>query len=341
MKKAMQDSEADQARIDAEAADWLVRQGEGGLRPEDRVAFERWSASDPRRARTFAAMSRTWREASELKHLAQLVGPRSPGWLRRALRAIVPRTFTLQIAALTVAGVGILAFTGSLMVEFLQRHETGVGQTRVLALSDGSTVVLGARSQVIVRFTERERLVTLTAGEALFEVKHNAGRPFVVDAGNTVIRDVGTRFDVNRTGGSVRVAVLEGEVEVHELGVPAAHLLKITRFLRAGDSLEAIGGQGKGESQADSMAVRPIEPVAATAWREGRLVYQNVRLADVIADVNRYYAPGVTLDPASADLRVTASFRTNQIPAFLNTLDSALPVRIERQGGGRFEVSRR
>jgi transmembrane sensor len=341
MKKMMQDIEANQARIDAEAADWLVRQGEGPLRPEDRAAFERWSASDPRRARAFAAMSRTWREVSELKHLGHLVEAEPPGWVRKALRAIVPRTFTLQSAALAIAGIAVLATTGSLMAEFLQRHETGVGQTRVLRLSDGSTVVLGARSRVIVKFTERERLVRLTAGEALFEVKHNAALPFVVDAGDTVIRDVGTRFDVNRTSASVRVAVLEGEVEVHELSVPAAHLLKMTQLLRAGDSLETIGGHVEGQPQPGGVVVRPIEPVVSTAWREGRLVYQNVRLADVIADVNRYYAPGVTLDPASADLRVTASFRTDQIPAFLDTLDSALPVKIDRQGGGRFGVSPR
>jgi transmembrane sensor len=341
MKEIMQDIEADQARIDAEAAEWLVRQGEGELRPEDRAAFEGWSASDPRRARAFAAMSRTWREASELKHLAHLVEPEPLGWLRRVLRAIVPQTFTLQSAALAITATAVLAFTGSIVNELLQRHETGVGQTRVLTLSDGSTVVLGARSRVIVKFTERERLVRLTAGEALFEVKHNAARPFVVDAGDTVIRDVGTRFDVNRTGASVRVAVLEGEVEVRELSVPAAHVLRMTQLLRAGDSVETIAGQAEGQPQLDRVVVRPIEPVAATAWREGRLVYQNVRLADVIADVNRYYAPGVTLDPASADLRVTASFRTDQIAAFLDTLDSALPVKIDRQGSGRFEVNRR
>jgi len=341
MKKMVQDIEADEASFDAEAAEWLVRQGDGAFGPEDRAAFEIWSASDPRRARAFAGMSRTWREASELKHLAHLAEPEPSGWVVKAWRAIVPRAITLQFAVPAMAAIAILVLTGSLVAGFLQRHETGVGQTRVLKLSDGSTVVLGARSRVIVKFSERERLVMLTAGEALFEVRHDAARPFVVDAGDTVIRDVGTRFDVNRTGASVRVAVLEGEVEVHELSLPAAQLVKVTQLLKAGDSLEAIAGRPEGRQQPRHVVVTPIEPVAATAWREGRLVYQDVRLADVIADVNRYYAPGVTLDPASADLRLTASFRTDQIPAFLNTLDSALPVKIDRQSGGRFEVSRR
>ena len=338
MRKMMQDIEVDQARIDAEAAEWLVRQSDGAFTPDDRAAFETWSSSDPRRARTFAAMARTWHEAADLKHLAHLVEAGPSDWVRKALRAMAPSLPTFQSAALAMAVVVVFVFAGLLMSE---GHETGVGQTRVLTLSDGSTVVLGASSRLVVKFTERERLISLKSGEALFEVRHNAVRPFVVDAGDTVVRDVGTRFDVNRTGASVRVAVLEGEVEVRELAAPSVRLVRVVQFLRAGDSLEAIRGQAEGQPQPDSVSVRPVEPVAVTAWRDGRLVYDNARLADVIADVNRYYAPGVTLDPASVDLRVTASFRTNEIPAFLNTLDSALPVKIERQGGGHFDVSRR
>lgn len=338
----IEESEADQARIDAEAADWLVRHDDGALAPQERAAFDAWAASDPRRSRTFAAMSRTWREAANLKHLAHLAEAAPPRRASRAFRSVTPSPPSLRALALATAAVAVLAFIGSFMMEFLEGHATGVGQTRVLTLSDGSTVVLGARSRVVVRFTQRERLVRLTAGEALFEVRHNAARPFVVDAGDTVIRDVGTRFDVNRAGASVRVAVLEGEVEVRESGAPAAHLVRVVQVLRAGDSLEAIQGQAEDRlQQPASFIVRPVEPVAVTAWRDGRLVYENARLIDVVADVNRYYGPGVTLDPGSANLRVTASFRTNEIPAFLNTLDSALPVKIERGGSGHFAVSRR
>lgn len=342
MSKVIQDSEADQAGIDAEAADWLVRQDDGSLTQEERATFEAWMASDSRRARTFAAMSRTWGEAADLKHLAHLAEARPPELAGNALRFMTPPRFGLRSVALAAASVAVLAFIGSFTLELLGGHETGVGQTRVLTLSDGSTVVLGARSRVIVNFTDRERLVRLAAGEALFEVKHNAARPFVVDAGDTMIRDVGTRFDVNRAGASVRVAVIEGEVEVRERSAPAAHLVEAVQILRAGDSLEAISGQAQDRLlRPDSFVVRPVEPVVVTAWRDGRLVYDNARLVDVIADLNRYYGPGVTLDPASADLRVTASFRTNEIPAFLNTLDSALPVKIGRGDSGHFEVSRR
>jgi transmembrane sensor len=326
--------EGNQARIDAEAAAWLVRHGDGALTSKERVAFEAWLAADPTQARTFAAMSRTWRDASKLKHLANVVQPERAGWIRRVLRAMGLSQSAFRSAALAGAGAAVLAFVSFHMAGIFDGHETRVGQTRALTLADGSTVVLGAKSRIVVSFTASERRVRLTAGEALFQVRHNPARPFVVDAGDTVIRDVGTSFDVNRTGATVRVSVLEGEVEVRDHQGSLLQPEKSVHLLRAGHSLEAFRGRAEDPPQ-------PIARLAATAWRDGQLVYENARLSDVIADVNRYYGPGVTLDPGSSELRVTASFRTNEIPAFLNTLDSALPVRVKQGYGGHFDVSQR
>src|SRR3546814_13550732 len=61
-----------------------------------------------------------------------------------------------------------------------------------------------------------------------------------------------------------------------------------------------------------SLAVIPIETAAPGEWRQGRLEYENSRLADLVADVNRYYAPGVELDESARDVRVTASFRADR-----------------------------
>ena len=268
MSKVIEESEADQARIDAEAADWLVRHDDGALAQQERAAFDAWAASDPRRSRTFAAMSRTWREAANLKHLAHLAEAAPPRRASRAFRSVTPSLPSLRALALATAAVAVLAFIGSFMMEFLEGHATGVGQTRVLTLSDGSTVVLGARSRVVVRFTQRERLVRLTAGEALFEVRHNAARPFVVDAGDTVIRDVGTRFDVNRAGASVRVAVLEGEVEVRESGAPAAHLVE-----------SGASSPGRRQPRGDSGAGRGSPPAAGQLHRASSRARCGNRLA--------------------------------------------------------------
>ncbi len=59
--------------------------------------------------------------------------------------------------------------------------------------------------------------MTLDAGEAYFEVVHDAQRPFVVYAGNRRITDLGTKFSVFRNGDDVRVVVREGRVQVEML----------------------------------------------------------------------------------------------------------------------------
>ncbi|HVK82322.1 MAG TPA: FecR domain-containing protein, partial [Verrucomicrobiae bacterium] len=86
----------------------------------------------------------------------------------------------------------------------------------------------------------------------------------------------------------------------------------------------------------------PVEttPLASDAWRSGRLAYNNAALADVIADINRYYAPSARLaDPSAAEMRVTASFRVNEIPAFIDALQATIPVSVQRDGDGAYVIS--
>src|SRR6202035_408397 len=67
---------------------------------------------------------------------------------------------------------------------------------------------------VRVELTPQERHIRLDDGEAFFEVAHDAGRPFVVQVGNTRVIAVGTKFSVRRNGDDIRVVVTEGKVRV-------------------------------------------------------------------------------------------------------------------------------
>jgi transmembrane sensor len=204
-------------------------------------------------------------------------------------------------------------------------------------------VTLGPKSSLDVDFSASERRVRLT-GEAFFEVAHNAARPFLVEAGSALVRVVGTKFDVNQASETVRVSVLEGVVQVipPRLGPVASR--RPSQLLRAGQHLEValdptvpVSGVS---SPAAAAAPSPATPPGA--WREGRLSYDNARLGDVVADLNRYYAPGVTLrGPGLGNLRVTASFKASQIPAFIASLDKVVPVQTDRSPGGAILVKAR
>jgi transmembrane sensor len=335
MKGTPGQSIPEQARVDDEAADWLLRRSEGALGPDEEAEFERWLQAHPRHNLTFAAMSGVWAQAGALKHLGHLVDvePKLPAHRRIQAR----RWIAAGIATLTAAAAGIAVFT---LLRSVGAQSTGVGETRTILLSDGSSVILGAKSQIRVEYSDSGRRVQLVSGEALFDVKHDPARPFSVDVGGQVIRDLGTRFDINRSDATVRVFVLQGEVEVRDnepAASPSTH--PAVRVLKAGDGLEAtFRPVTRGES--DTVSYVNSSLGAPDAWRNGWLIYENASLGDVVADINRYYGPGVDLGPGVAEMRVTASIRTSQVSSFLEALNSALPVKVVRNSAGRVSVER-
>lgn len=331
-------SQTDSAQdaIDRAASDWLVRIEEEGLDASAERAFDRWLNDDPRHRGTYEAMRATWSDIAEMPELAALVSPQKPdGPKRQAFAASSARWHLAAGAGVAASLVAGLFFFQTVAVE--PNYRTGLATTRVIALPDGSSIILGARSSITVAYRGGERRVILSSGEALFDVHHDAARPFVVDAGSSVIRDVGTRFNVNRTPTSVRIGVLEGSVLVTSTATPTAAPVA----LRRGQGTQIVQATpadlGRDPSLSDPIVVTTQE--APGAWREGRLVFDNVRLADLSADVNRYYGPGVTLGSAAVgDLRVTAAFKTSEIPAFMSALDATLPVHTERSPEGKFRI---
>jgi transmembrane sensor len=123
-----------------------------------------------------------------------------------------PRVLALaaSIAIACVIG-GCLAWLG---VQWHFTYATDIGERRSITLEDGSTIDLNARSKVRVRFSDGERDVELLEGQALFSVAHDVSRPFIVSAGNTAVRAVGTQFDVYRKSSGTTVTVVEGRVAV-------------------------------------------------------------------------------------------------------------------------------
>jgi transmembrane sensor len=331
----------DQARIDAETTDWVIRQSDGPLPPREELAFDRWLSDDPRHARTHAALARTWQEAATLKHLAALAPATStPDRERAGARRLggIARWALPAALAASAAFAWFAVRTADMPGPAAPSGAPAVAEIRTETLADGSVVTLGPKSEIAVRFSASERRVTLLSGEAFFEVTHNPTQPFFVEAGDTTVRVVGTKFDVNRAAGSVRVAVQEGVVEVREPGSQAAARQKSVHILKAGQRLETIEGDAEG-APAVAVALPSTRATTPGAWRQGWLVYENARLGDLVADVNRYYLPGVRLGPATADLHVTASFRTAEIASFLDTLGRALPVAIARDDDGGFQVT--
>lgn len=287
----------DKDAASAEALHWLIALQDSPDDDELQSAIAAWAARDVRNAAA-------WQEANRLGSLldavhaeispamrplpaAKELAARSPRWKQR-----------LYLASNGVAALAIVAILAWPMLANLLEadYSTPVAQMRVVALEDGSEVTLGADSAIAVDFAAEHRNIRLLHGEAYFEVAPDPTRPFTVTAGDFSATALGTAFDVRRLDEQVSVSVTHGRVAIADDAIPVPG-----EPLVAGDWL-SVAGSGDVET-----GVMPPEDMAA--WRSGKLVVQNTRFADVVAELRRHFAgPILMLDGALADARVTGVY---------------------------------
>lgn len=330
-------AERTQTDIDREASEWLARLRMTRLTSAEEMVFRRWS-TEPRNAAAFEEMSRTLEDVAALSSLAELEPPEP------ARRRLMPRRNAPGLRQAAAAGIGVAAAAAVAIavIPTIDRPDltaaTRVGELRAIVLPDGSRVTLGAKSRVAVRFDRGVRRVQLTDGEAFFDVVHDPAHPFEVETAGAVIRDIGTRFDVRRGANGVEVAVLEGSVQVRD----RALITGAPRTLKAGQRVTATQARiGPITAPLASVGEVKTVPVAAGEWRSGQLSYDDTRLADVVADLNRYYGPGVKLASGAGDTRLAASFRVGEIDKFLTELPTVAPVDVTRDPSGAVTITPR
>jgi len=298
-----------EAAIAEQARDWVVRLLAEGASGAERAECAQWRAADARHDTAYRRAEGIWHQLGKWKELAELEPRERSG----------KKHYWLATAA-AVAIVAILAAwhfqQGSAL--FSPQLSTQTAEIRDIMLPDGSRVTLGARSKLKLTFSASERRVTLRGGDAFFSVLPDPTKPFLVEAGDTLVRVVGTKFDVHRGPEQVRVSVLEGTVQVLDTDEQNE-----AQALTAGQ--EVVVSRGRLEP------VREVDRSKPGAWRNGRLVYVDVSLAEVVADANRYFGKRIEFGSLRlGDLRLTAAFRANQIDEMIDTLERTLPLRADR-----------
>jgi len=201
------------------------------------------------------------------------------------------------------------------------RFETRHGEQLSRRLADNSVLHLNTDSAVTIRYGKTERLVTLTSGQASFEVAHEPGRPFRVLAGSAEVVDIGTQFDVRLEQNSTVVTVVEGRVEVR----PNARQPQAERFV------ELAAGQQVSVAEGEWPAVPMMVDVqSTTAWLRQEIVFDHEPLERVAAEYNRYTAKPIEIaTPALRNMQITGVFSTDDPGAFIAFLRSLKGVRVE------------
>ncbi|WP_085577511.1 MULTISPECIES: FecR family protein [unclassified Pseudomonas] len=314
-----------QATVRDEAARWFVRLQEAAVSVDERQRFDAWLNEHASHRDEFLLLQGVW-TAADLLPAPRLKALCDEPPARRGRRPAL--RYAVAAGVLAVA-VGLGLFSGlTPPAGYSAEFATKTGERRHVALPDGSVVDLDSRSALKVRFEKDRRVVELTEGEAMFSVEHDTSRPFVVEAGSGKVTVTGTRFDVRRDPAQTRVAVEQGTVKVQGRNAPDNAFVSLTAGL--GTHVDAQG------AVAPAYAVNPAE---LTAWRSGKLVFNNASLSDVAAQVSRYRdKPLKVSGPAVANLRLTSVFRTDNTDALLKALPNILPVAVRTLADGSQEI---
>src|SRR5258707_3333753 len=326
------------AEIDEKAAVWIWRMDSAAVATADRQAFEAWLRQDPRHRRAAAALSAVW---STLDGLAE--AKREEKIATFTNTANLPLLHHPQRWWFAAAAVLAAVAVGAIWLQQgseLQTLATAVGQQRNVTLADGSTVTLNTNTILETDLRWHIREIYLRKGEAHFQVAHDRSRPFLVHAGDSVVRAVGTAFEVRvLTDQPVDVVEKEGRVEVQATAsLPASPNPAMHANAAAAITVRALNAGERLSTASRDYAVTPItaeQMSSELAWREGAIIFDGQPLSEAIAEIERYTdARIVVSDPEIARLRVGGRFRTGNVQEFFDALQTALPVSIRHTNAG-------
>ena len=330
----------------SEAERWLARLMAPNCSQQDRADFERWHDADRAHAASFQAIQALWNEAGSIaddpaiQQARDAALRREPAVTRPALlkpgrvvattRAFLGRH---SAAASAAAATGlVLLFFGVIVdrpAEAPITFQTALGEQRLVELPDGSAVNLNTSTVIKVEFSNDLRLVFLEDGQAHFDVSLDVNRPFLVEAGDTTVKALGTAFDVRIDPDIVTVTLIEGSVEVKH----ARDREHEADFADAAASAEIFETLAPGEQASVRQGVPAVEKRSAdleiaTGWIEGNLIFKATRLADAVSEVNRYTTSRIRIgDPKLADLAVSGVFHIGDSRGFVAALEKTFGVK--------------
>ena len=340
----MSNPDAGSANITPDDWERIARYVTGEANTAEAQATERWIESDHHRVDVVRMLESIIAGAAD-DDVADIDVESALNSVRTRMREPKVLTFTPKPAdnprsrrtfgALLRVAAAIFVIVGGVMIwdnvrksrleSSEQTYATNVGERRQVTLKDGTRVLLGPTSRLVVfasSTNDGQRLVSLD-GIAYFSVVHDSRHPFTVRAGSISIQDIGTAFAVeNDDSAGTRVAVDSGSVAIGS--ADQNHVRGAVLNARDRATVDEDG---------DVSVERSVVSEDDLAWTEGRLVFRDAPLVLVGAELYRWY--GVRLrvtDSSLVNLHLTASFAGEPIDRVLDVIALTLGARVERQG---------
>ena len=287
---------------------------EGRLSDERKAEVVKWLLKNPKQQQRYHVL--------KARHVAKMLKENEHGESSR------PSTYAKWFQYVGYAACLVLMFAlaytltspeEQLVVETSNiTMTTSIGENKTLTPSDGTQVTLNANTTISYpeTFSGDSREVSLN-GEAFFDVTHNPDRPFMVATGNGMkIQVLGTVFNVKSYPEDLNVetTLVSGKVKVME-----EHKKK-TVVLTPSQRATYV-------KDADKLIVDNVETKNLTAWREGKLIYDETPIRQVIGDLKRKYKVDISVEsPGIMDYKYTGEFDNLDIEHILDLFEVSSPI---------------
>ncbi len=227
-------------------------------------------------------------------------------------------------SVLLIAGAFFLMNTTTI---FDFSNQTTVQKTNTiqsLLLNDGSAVDLNKESTLTYpeKFTSDTREVTLE-GEGFFQIHRDETKPFIVHSTLTDIKVLGTsfyikNFDENK---KVEITVITGKVKVTN----NKNEKQYTVLTKGQKVIFDLLTSSFSEQQVNTNDY---------FWKTKALQFQNSKLTDALATINKYYENKLILSEELLNSKqlLTVSFKDKTIIQVANIISATLDISISEQG---------
>lgn len=233
----------------------------------------------------------------------------------KGIYKLIFRYAAVFIAILTLSGVLYLLLSQSKMEESI-----ALNSILTLQLPDGSDVTLNKGSRLIYpsAFKGDNRSVRLE-GDGFFHVKPDPSKVFIVEAGQSTVKVLGTSFYLNAKAGQpeIEVTVNSGKVSF------------------SSDSKEIIliaGEKGTLNKESGTLNKMANQDVNFLSWKTRKLVFRDTRLETVFNKIEEIYGTTVrTASPHILECRLTATFDNLSLEEVLEILKTTFDLEAEKQ----------
>lgn len=203
--------------------------------------------------------------------------------------------------------------------------ETAMSEIKKITLSDGSVLTMNGGSKLAFQentFNKTKREIWLEEGEAFFEVVNNPNKPFIINVGKAVVKDIGTVFNVKKIKekSTVVVAVQEGAVSFK--GKNQDHCI-------------ILAASEVGIMNADENVKKIAQPAQNYfSWFAHFLEFENMPLPQVVEQLETIY--GTEIELSNPDLKnkyFTAYMKATSVDEVLNQLALSLELKLKKIDG--------